>query len=270
MYGGILYFTFRGTYFEKMRLCYPTPPDLTDYKGFRMTTYQQVTSTLKKLAHKTSIVQAKYFKTGKGDYAEHDKFIGVNVPTLRKLAQEWGELPLSETRFLLASKVNEERFIALAILVQQYKVGKSDQKEKIYQFYLDNLKGVNNWNLVDASAHLIIGAHLLNKNKAILLTLSKSPSLWERRIAIVATWYFIRNNEFSHTLKIAKVLLNDSHDLIHKAIGWMLREVGKKDINVLVEFLDQNALKMPRTALRYAIESFPETKRKKYLKMKTV
>lgn len=233
-----------------------------------MKTAKQIKSTLKKFAERTPGAKAKYYKTGKGDYAEHDKFIGVNVPTLRKLAKEVNALPMPELQDLLSSKINEERLIALFILINLYNASDSEIREDLYQFYLNNLRYVNNWNLVDASAHLIMGDYLVQQkesHKSILLTLSRSNNMWERRVAIVATWYFIRKNQFSWTLKIAKILLNDSHDLIHKAVGWMLREVGKKDIKILIGFLELHAHKMPRTMLRYAIEKFPETRRKHYL-----
>ena len=148
----------------------------------------------------------------------------------------------------------------------QYQKAAIEAKKELYQFYLKNLKQVNNWNLVDSSAHLIIGAHLFNQDKAILLTLAKSEILWYRRIAIIATWYFIKNNDLKWTFKISTMLLNDQHDLIHKAVGWMLREAGKKDQNQLIKFLNQHASQMPRTMLRYSIEKFPDDQRKSYLK----
>lgn len=212
---------------------------------------------------------ARFFKTGVGEYAEHDQFIGVPVPTLRKIAHTFSSLPLLDLQKLLKSPENEKRFLSLLILIKQYQKGTIEAKHSIYQFYINHLNHVNNWNLVDASAHLIIGNHLLKSKKHVLLSLSTSSSLWDRRIAIVATWYFIRHHQFDWTLKIAKVLLNDSHDLIHKAVGWMLREVGKRDVNVLIEFLDQYASKMPRTMLRYAIEKLSIKDRTHYLKKVT-
>jgi 3-methyladenine DNA glycosylase AlkD len=151
-------------------------------------------------------------------------------------------------------------------MLGQYKKAQPVDKEAIYRFYLDNIKSINNWNLVDASCRDIIGAHLLERDKSLLLSLAQSSDLWERRIAIVSTWAFIRKGQFAWTLKIAKILLNDNHDLIHKAVGWMLREVGGRDEAVLREFLNKHAAKMPRTMLRYAIEKFPESDRKHYLK----
>lgn len=221
------------------------------------------------LYHSINIPENKasyFFKTGAGHYAEHDIFIGVTVPTVRKIAQQFAQLPLHELQALLESKINEERLLALIILTQQYKRADSHNRETIYQFYLKNLEHVNNWNLVDTSAHLIIGAHLLNKDRSSLIEVAQSPTLWERRIAIVSTWYFIRNNDLEWTFTISQLLLNDTHDLIHKAVGWMLRETGKKDEAALVKFLDAHSQIMPRTMLRYAIEKFPEEQRQEYLK----
>ncbi len=230
-----------------------------------MNTYKHINSILPKLAKRSSVAKAIFYKTAPGEYAAHDTFIGISVPTLREVANQFKNLPTEELHLLLQSGINEERFLALVILVNQYTRGNVAEKETLYQFYLKNLDQVNNWNLVDASAHLIMGAHLLNSNKDILLSLAKSEVMWHRRIAIVSTWYFIRQNQFDWTIKISKILLEDSHDLIHKAVGWMLREMGKKDVQGLKEFLDQHAKHMPRTMLRYAIEKFPEDERKKYL-----
>ena len=208
-----------------------------------------------------------FVKTGPGDYAEHDKFIGVPVPTVRAIAKKFLNLSRKEISQLLASPFNEERLLGLIILIDQYQKADDINKNKLYQFYMDNLNHVNNWNLVDSSAHLITGAHLYNKNKVILTTLAQSNILWERRVAIIATLYFIRNNDLTWTFKIASLLLKDNHDLIHKAVGWMLREAGKKDIQQLINFLTLHAHNMPRTMLRYAIEKFPEQQRKSYLKI---
>ncbi|KJV94409.1 DNA alkylation repair enzyme family protein [Rickettsia parkeri str. Tate's Hell] len=164
---------------------------------------------------------------------------------------------------LITSEFNEEKFLALAILIMQYQT--AQDKEFLYNFYLNNIKHVNNWNLVDASAHHIIGAYLWDKEKDYLFTLTKSEILWERRIAIVATWYFIKNNTLNTTFEIAKLLLNDKHDLMYKAVGWMLREAGKKDAKQFIDFLDRYTLKMLRIAVRYAIERLPQAVYKKYL-----
>lgn len=205
----------------------------------------------------------KFFKTGKGDYAEQDSFIGISVPQLRKIAKKFRELELSEIGTLLSSLIHEERLLALFILVDQYKKGKAAEQSTIFRFYLDYIEHVNNWDLVDSSAHLIIGPHL--KTHDLLIELAQSPNLWKRRIAIIATWYNIKQNNFVPTVTIAKLLIHDQHDLIHKAVGWMLREMGKHDNNTLVDFLDEHLHSMPRTMLRYAIEKFPEEKRQFYL-----
>lgn len=231
---------------------------------------------LQNTAHEQGKNNARFFKTGEGEYSAGDKFMGVSVPSMRLLAKDFYHLTLNEITELLASEFNEERFFGLIILVQQYirllpsklrrDEEKAPSKQTLYEFYLANLHRVNNWNLVDASAHLIVGAHLLKADKQKLLDLATSTNMWERRVAIVATWYFIRNNKLEWTFKIAKMLLNDEHDLIHKAVGWMLREAGKKDPIELVTFLDLHAKKMPRTMLRYALEKLPEAQRKAYLK----
>jgi len=195
-----------------------------------------------------------YFKTSQGDYAEHDRFIGITVPVLRKIAKRFMSISLEELSFLIQSQINEERLLTLIILAAQYKAGTLAQKEEIYQFYRTHMRHINNWNLVDSSAHLIIGAHLFERDRDVLEELAASQNLWERRIAIVSTWYFIRKSDLEWTFKIAKLLLNDSHDLIHKAVGWMLREAGKKDQAKLISFLCQYAHQMPKTMLRYAIE----------------
>lgn len=226
---------------------------------------KQIQTLLKKLSLNSNSNTTNFFKTGPGDYAEHDQFIGVPVPTLRSIAKDFSALSIAEIQSLLASKINEERLLALIILVAQYQKSDTQLQETIYQFYIQNLKYVNNWNLVDASAHLIIGAHLQDKNKNLLLTFAKSEIMWERRIAIVSTWALIRKNDLKWTFKISSILLNDNHDLIHKAVGWMLREAGKRDITQLKAYLDQYAKQMPRTMLRYSIEKLSASERKKYL-----
>lgn len=195
-----------------------------------------------------------FFKTGIGDYAEADRFMGITVPTLRKLAKSFCYLTMEDLSLLIQSPVNEERLLALIILTKKYKASQEEQKEEIYQFYRTNLRHINNWNLVDSSAHLIIGAHLFERDYSLLEKLAISQNMWERRIAIVATWYFIRKSKLDWTFRIAKLLQNDSHDLIHKAVGWMLREAGKKDEARLISFLCDQAHKMPKTMLRYAME----------------
>jgi 3-methyladenine DNA glycosylase AlkD len=195
-----------------------------------------------------------FFKTGAGGYAEFDKFMGITVPTLRKFAKKFSSLHLEHLSLFIQSPINKERLLALIILAEQYQRGTLVQKERIYEFYKINLRSINNWNLVDSSAHLIIGAHLFDKDRTFLEKLAVSQSLWERRIAIVATWYFIRKSDLNWTFRIAKLLLNDSHDLIHKAVGWMLREAGKKNEAKLIAFLCHHVHQIPKTMLRYAME----------------
>ena len=209
-----------------------------------------------------------FFKTGKGDYGEGDVFAGLKVPTQRKLACEFKDLSLTNLKALLNSPVHEERLISLLILVDKYEKGDEQEKEVIFTFYLKNSKGINNWDLVDLSAPKIVGKYLLNKDRSILYKFAMSKNLWERRIAVLSTYEFIRNDDFKTTLEIAEILLDDEHDLIQKAVGWMLREVGKRNLESEERFLKLHYKIMPRTMLRYAIEKFPETKRKKYLQGK--
>ncbi len=209
----------------------------------------------------------RFFKTGKGEYGEGDMFLGIVVPTQRKIANQFSTLSLNEIEKLLTSKIHEHRLIALLILIEQFNKGNETIRNTICSFYLSHTKYINNWDLVDLSAHHIVGAYLEKKNRDILYGLARSESLWERRIAILSTFYFIKRGDFKDTLQTAKILLHDSHDLIQKAVGWMLREVGKRGgEKEEVEFLDAYAHEMPRTMLRYAIERFPQEKRAKYLK----
>ena len=208
----------------------------------------------------------RFFKTGKGQYGEGDIFLGIRVPVLRKIAKKFRRISLAEVSKLLESKFHEERLLSILMLVNLFKSGDEDDQELIYELYLDNTRFINNWDIVDISAGNIVGEFLFEKDKAPLYRLVFSENLWERRIAIVATFYFIRNDEFDDTLKIAEILFTDKEDLIHKAVGWMLREVGKRVIEIEEEFLEEHYLKMPRTMLRYAIERLPETRRKMYLK----
>ncbi len=210
----------------------------------------------------------RFFKTGKGEYGEGDIFLGVKVPNQRKVAANFQNLSLKDLEKLLNSKVHEHRLTALLILIKRYERADKEERKKIFDFYLKNTKNINNWDLVDLSAPKIIGNYLLDKPRKILYELAKSNNLWERRIAIISTFTFIRNNEFDDTLKISKILLLDKHDLIRKAVGWMLREVGKKDQKTEEEFLKKYYSKMPRVMLRYAIERFEERKRKLYLSKK--
>lgn len=211
---------------------------------------------------------AGFFKTGKGQYAEGDIFLGITVPQQRKIAKKYRDLKLDIIKNLLESKIHEERLVGLLILVERFRNSDAKERSKIFNFYLDNLAGVNNWDLVDLSAPNIVGSYLIDKKgeRDLLLKLAVSDNLWEKRISIVATYTFIRKSEFSQTIKIAGILLHNKHDLIHKAVGWMLREVGKKDQKVLEEFLLKYRMQMPRTMLRYAIERLDEEKRKFYLK----
>ncbi len=206
-----------------------------------------------------------FFKTGKGEYGEGDQFAGLKVPTQRKLAREFKDLSFADLKVLLNSTVHEERLISLLILVEKFEKGTEKEKQVIFKFYNKNRKGINNWDLVDLSAPKIIGKYLLEKDKSLLFKFAVSKNLWERRIAILSTYEFIRNGKYDATLKIAKILLEDEHDLIHKAVGWMLREIGNRDLSVEEKFLKPHYKKMPRTMLRYSIEKFPELKRKKYL-----
>jgi len=231
-----------------------------------MSTAKQISSKLHKLASpKLAKLALRFTKTGTGEYGEGDKFLGIRMPVLRAQSKEWSGTSVSEAFKLLTSPWHEERSCALLILVEKYQVASEAEKEKIYRHYLANTKFINNWDLVDCSAHLIVGPYLLNKSKAPLTKLVKSESLWERRIGILATFHYIKQNQFDQTLRIATLLLSDNEDLIHKAVGWMLRETGKRDLKTEVDFLKQHYHTMPRTMLRYAIEKFPETKRKKYL-----
>lgn len=209
-----------------------------------------------------------FFKTGKGQYGEGDIFLGIKVPVQREVAKKYVDLSLTEVRDLMKSKIHEERLVAILILVHKYQVGSVKDRDKIFKFYLKNYHGINNWDLVDLSAPKIVGEYLLDKSRDILYKLAKSKNIWQKRIAIIATASFIKDNDFKDTLKIAKLLLEDSNDLIHKAVGWMLREVGKRDIEILKNFLDKNYRKISRTTLRYAIERFKENERQEYLKRK--
>ncbi|HEY4733363.1 MAG TPA: DNA alkylation repair protein [Gemmatimonadaceae bacterium] len=210
-------------------------------------------------------VSLGFFKTGPGQYGEGDKFVGLTVPQMRALAKKYRTLDHDSALELLASPWHEERLVALLLLVDGYGRGDTAERQRIHRAYLSNTRWINNWDLVDLSAEHVVGQHLEADDIALLEKLAGSKDLWERRIAIVATFYFIKRDEFRPTLRIATVLMRDSHDLIHKAVGWMLREVGKRDRKTLDAFLKKHYAKMPRTMLRYAIERHPESLRKKYL-----
>ena len=209
---------------------------------------------------------AWFFKTGKGQYGEGDKFIGITVPAQRKIAVRYRKLPLAEIARLLESRIHEHRFTALEILVLQYEAGEAAARQAIFDFYLEHTARINNWDLVDTSAPYIVGEHLASRPRKILYRLAKSSNLWERRIAVVATLMFIRAGDLEDTFAIARLLLGDGHDLIQKAIGWMLRETGKRSKQALLDFLQTNYSRMPRTSLRYAIERFPQAERNRILK----
>lgn len=215
------------------------------------------------LLHSVKVPEDKrtlFFKTGPGAYAAHDRFLGIKVPDLRKIARRFSP-PLGAIEELILSPYNEERLLALFFLVDRFK----KEEEEVYRFYMSHLPQINNWNLVDASAHLIAGAYHFKRDRAPLYTLAKSPVMWERRIAMVATWFFIRRLELEPTFQLAETLLSDAHDLIHKAAGWMLREAGKKDQGRLLQFLERHAGNMPRTMLRYSIEKLSSSERNRLL-----
>lgn len=210
----------------------------------------------------------RFFKTGKGEYGEGDIFYGIKVPEQRIIAKQFKDLALYDLKTLILSKVHEERLIAAFILVDQFKSGDEKKKKIIFNFYLKNRKGINNWDLVDLSAPKIVGAYLIDKEKDLLYKFARSRDLWEKRMSIISTQAFIREHYFDDTLNISEILLSDKHDLIHKAVGWMLREVGNRDMETEEEFLRKHYKKVPRTMLRYAIEKFTEQKRNAYLKGK--
>jgi 3-methyladenine DNA glycosylase AlkD len=221
-------------------------------------------------SHKNS-EQAKnlawFFKTGKGEYGESDKFLGIKNPLIRKIIKNYFAIDLPNLDSIIQSKFHEERLAALLILVRKYQQAKTVREQTaIYRYYRNNMQYVNNWDLVDQSAPTIIGQYLFKRERKVLHQWARSKNLWYKRIAMLATFYFIRNNDFADTFKIAEILLQDSHDLIHKAVGWMLRETGKRELPAEEKFLQKHYKIMPRTMLRYAIEKFPERKRQLYLK----
>lgn len=208
----------------------------------------------------------RFFKTGPGEYGEGDIFRGIRMPVLRQTAKKFIHLSVDETTELLHSPFHEDRITALLIFVHKYKKGTRADKQIIYDTYLSNTNYINNWDLVDASAHKIVGPHLEDRDRTILYTLAASSMLWERRIAMMSTYYFIRKDDYIDTLQIAELLLHDNEDLIHKVVGWMLRELGKRNFDLEDSFLEKHYKTMPRTMLRYAIEKFPEERRQAYLK----
>jgi len=211
-------------------------------------------------------VSQRFFKTGPGQYGEGDVFHGIRVPVLRKLSKEYQAISLESVDVLLQSPIHEERLLSLLILVLKFRNAELSLQRRIYTLYLDRTDRINNWDLVDTSAEHIVGAYLWDRSRKPLVRLAQSRILWERRIAIMATFYYIKRNHFDETLSIADMLVDDHEDLIHKAVGWMLREIGKRDLSTEEAFLIRHYPHMPRTMLRYAIEKFPEDKRQAYLK----
>ena len=228
---------------------------------------EQLRRDLEKLGNKeqAKILQG-FFKTGKGEYGEGDIFLGIKVPVQRKVAKKYLDLLLVEVQGLLDSKIHDHRMVALFILVDKFKKAGEKERKEIFDFYLKNTRNINNWDLVDLSARDIIGEFLQDKDRRVIYELAKSNNLLEKRISIISTYAFIRKNDFKDTLKVSEILLKDNHDLIHKAVGWMLREVGKRNQDVEEEFLNKYHKEMPRTMLRYAIERFPDEKKRVYMR----
>ncbi|MDD2815379.1 MAG: DNA alkylation repair protein [Thiotrichaceae bacterium] len=234
-----------------------------------MTKINELKQKLKQLADPINQQQAqRFFKTGKGEYAEGDIFLGIRTPVLRKLAAQYQDLSIDECENLLHSPIHEHRSLALMLWVAQFPKADKAQQQQLFERYLRNSPFINNWDLVDISAPTLVGKYLLEKNREILYKLVASEFLWERRIAVVATLTFIRQQQFDEILDFAKLLLNEPHDLIHKAVGWMLREVGKQNLSILVAFIHEYDTRLPRTTLRYAIEHFDEERRQFHLKRK--
>ncbi|HKA17909.1 MAG TPA: DNA alkylation repair protein, partial [Blastocatellia bacterium] len=227
----------------------------------------QLQKTLRHLEDpETALFLQSFFKTGPGEYGDGDVFRGIRVPLLRKLAKEYQHLTLAETKRLLHSAYHEDRLLALFILARAYLSGDNRLRERIFNLYINNTQFINNWDLVDTSAPQIVGFYLWDKDRNVLYRLARSRHIWERRISIMATFNFLKRDEYTDTLKIAALLLSDSEDLIHKAVGWMLREVGNRNREVEEKFLRKHYERMPRVMLRYAIEKFPEPRRQQYLK----
>ena len=213
---------------------------------------------------------SRFFKTGPGQYGEGDQFLGVVVPQTRSIAKANKATPFDELQLLLDSPWHEARLCALLILVYRFQDRKAmpEEREAIFRFYLKNMRRCNNWDLVDLTCRDIVGEYLVDKDRSLLYRLAESENLWEQRISIVSTWAFIRRNDFGDTLELSERLIGHKHDLMHKAVGWMLREVGKQERQTLTDFLERNATRLPRTALRYAIEHYPEPERQYFLKKK--
>lgn len=207
----------------------------------------------------------RFFKTGRGEYGEGDKFLGLIVPIQRAIAKKYNNLSISDIALLINSAYHEFRLIGLFILIYQFNKANEEKRKQIFKLYISKIKYINNWDLIDLSAPHIVGAYLLRKNKKLLYNFAKAKNIWKRRIAILSTFAFIRNDDFADAIQIATILLYDTHDLIHKAAGWMLREIGKRNQKQEELFLKKHYRRMPRTMLRYAIERFPEKKRRAYL-----
>jgi 3-methyladenine DNA glycosylase AlkD len=231
-----------------------------------MPAHEQVKAELEKLSDPERAMKLQgFFKTGEGEYGEGDKFLGVRVPDQRRIAKKYRSIPLTDVLELIRSRIHEHRLTALFILTEQFNKGDEEARRRIVDLYLSNTAYVNNWDLIDSSAHKILGAWLVDKPRGVLYDLAGSESLWERRISIISTFAFINRGDLVDALALAGALVDDGHDLIHKASGWVLREVGKKDQSVLEEFLLEHYRKMPRTMLRYAIERLPEERRRFYM-----
>jgi 3-methyladenine DNA glycosylase AlkD len=229
-------------------------------------TAQEISKLLRGMADPDRAEHSRrYFKTGRGEYGEGDRFLGIRVPQIRALVKRCGAVSPDDILLLLMSPLHEERLCALLLLVRQFAVGEEKERTAVYDLYLENRRYINNWDLVDSSASQIVGAYLESRDRRMLYQLVRSDSIWDRRIAVIACFQFIRNDQFDDALKLATQLLDDGEDLVHKAVGWMLREIGKRDIAVEQAYLRAHYKKMPRTMLRYAIESFQEAVRKQYL-----
>jgi len=210
----------------------------------------------------------RFFKTGKGDYGEGDVFLGIRVPVIRKLAKRFHNLPLDNIESLLKSKFHEQRLLALIMMVNLFKKSDSHTQQQIFNTYINNIEYINNWDLIDTTTPHIVGTYLFDKNRQLLFNYAESENLWQRRISVLACLYFIQRDDFKDFIEIAETLVNDQHDLIHKAVGWMLREAAKKQLSITTRYLDQYAAIMPRTMLRYALKKFPANLKKEYMAMK--
>jgi len=231
-----------------------------------MTGHSKIQRELRQLADpEVALHSRRYFKSGAGEYAEGDKFLGIRMPQIRTVVKSCAGMDAAVVAKFLQSQWHEERIFALLVMVLQFQKGTIPEQKKIFCTYLDSTLYINNWDLTDCSAYQIVGAWLLDKSRKPLYNLAKSQSLWERRISVMATYQFIRHDDFRDTLALCELLLQDQEDLIHKVTGWMLREVGKRDVSALYGFLDQHAGNMPRTMLRYSIEKLEDKKRKHYM-----